>query len=114
MMASPLNRSPGKVLYSNPRITPRKLLSDTVVRDALALLRASVDYGTSHIAALPNAQVFGKTGTSQNFRDAWFIGFTGDLVVGIWVGTDNNTPMKTVTGGTVPAKIFKNFMSRIE
>src|SRR5207248_2838704 len=52
----------------------------------------------------------GKTGTSQNFRDAWFIGFNDTLIVGVWVGNDDRAPMDRVTGGSLPAAIWKRFM----
>src|SRR5262249_38602471 len=57
--------------------------------------------------------VYGKTGTSQNFRDAWFIGFTNDMVTGVWVGNDDNTPMDKVTGGTLPVMIWHDYMAPI-
>ncbi|MGH6933069.1 MAG: hypothetical protein ACREEE_11620, partial [Dongiaceae bacterium] len=53
----------------------------------------------------------GKTGTGQDFRDAWFIGFTAELVTGVWVGNDDNSPMKKVTGGSLPTQIWQGFMS---
>jgi membrane peptidoglycan carboxypeptidase len=56
--------------------------------------------------------VAGKTGTSQDHRDAWFVGFTPDLVVGVWVGNDDNTPMRGVVGGDLPAMIWKDFTTR--
>jgi penicillin-binding protein 1A len=78
----------------------------------LELLWASVNQGTGRAAALP-VQSFGKTGTTQDSRDALFIGFAGDLVTGVWVGHDNNKPLgKSVTGGTLPAQIWRAFMSR--
>lgn len=52
----------------------------------------------------------GKTGTSQNYRDAWFIGFTPDIIAGVWVGNDDETPMRRVTGGVLPAEIWRRFM----
>jgi len=55
--------------------------------------------------------VFGKTGTTQDYRDALFVGFTGDLVVGVWVGNDDHSPMKGVTGGGLPAQIWREFLS---
>ena len=75
----------------------------------LDLLRSAVDEGTGRSAALP-IPAFGKTGTTQNYRDAWFIGFAGDLVVGVWVGNDDESPMKGVTGGGLPAQIWHAFM----
>ena len=73
------------------------------------LLRYAVAKGTGHGAELP-VMTFGKTGTSQDSRDALFIGFAGDLVVGIWVGNDDNRPMAGVSGGGLPARIWRNFM----
>jgi penicillin-binding protein 1A len=69
-----------------------------------------VQNGTARKAKL-DRPVYGKTGTSQNFRDAWFIGLTGDLVTGVWVGNDDNAPMDKVTGGTLPVVIWHDFMA---
>ena len=102
-------------------VTPRGLLSQTPEpahealskreRDGLlTLLRAVMERGTGMAANL-GPQTFGKTGTSQDYRDAWFIGFAGDLVVGVWMGNDDNTPMRRVTGGTYPAQIWREFMA---
>jgi penicillin-binding protein 1A len=73
------------------------------------LLSAVVEGGSGHRARLP-IRTYGKTGTSQEHRDAWFIGFAGNLVVGVWVGNDDDSPMKGVTGGSLPAQIWKSFM----
>ena len=73
------------------------------------LLGYAVAKGTGHGAELP-VSTFGKTGTSQDSRDALFIGFAGDLVVGMWVGNDDNRPMEGVSGGGLPARIWRNFM----
>ena len=78
----------------------------TQLRD---LLRLPVQRGTARAAAL-DGYAAGKTGTTQDHRDAWFIGFTQSLVVGIWVGNDDRTPMDEVTGGSLPAVMWKNFM----
>ena len=53
----------------------------------------------------------GKTGTTSDYRDAWFMGFTADLVTGVWVGNDDNKPMKQVTGGGMPARLWREFMA---
>jgi membrane peptidoglycan carboxypeptidase len=74
------------------------------------LLRLVVQRGTGRAAALDGFAA-GKTGTSQNHRDAWFIGFNDSLVVGVWVGNDDNSPMEKVVGGTLPAMIWKRFMT---
>jgi penicillin-binding protein 1A len=74
------------------------------------LLRAVVTSGTGRAAGL-SAPAYGKTGTTQDYHDALFIGFVGDLVVGVWVGNDDNAPMKRVAGGGLPAQIWRDFMS---
>ncbi|WP_083672098.1 transglycosylase domain-containing protein [Sphingomonas montana] len=76
----------------------------------LDLLSATVNQGTGRNAAL-RTQVFGKTGTTQNNRDAIFIGFAGEIVTGVWVGNDDNTPLKGVAGGGLPARIWRDFMA---
>jgi 1A family penicillin-binding protein len=77
--------------------------------DLLGLLQLVVERGTGREAD-PGAFAAGKTGTSQNNRDAWFVGFTEPLVAGVWVGNDDDTPMKGVTGGDLPAHIWRQFM----
>ena len=79
-------------------------------RNLVGLLRLVVERGTGREADF-GAFAAGKTGTSQHHRDAWFIGFTEPLVVGVWVGNDDEAPMKEVTGGKLPARIWRNFMS---
>ena len=75
----------------------------------LDLLWAAANRGTGRRAAISTA-TFGKTGTTQNNRDALFIGFAGDLVVGVWVGRDDNRSLGKITGGTAPADIWRRFM----
>jgi 1A family penicillin-binding protein len=77
----------------------------------IALLRGVVEHGTGRAAALPGFAA-GKTGTAQDYRDAWFVGFTDTLVVGVWVGNDDHSPMRRVLGGTLPATIWKKFMEQ--
>jgi penicillin-binding protein 1A len=76
----------------------------------LDLLFTAVDQGTGREARL-RIPAFGKTGTSQDHRDALFVGMAGDLVAGVWVGNDDNTPMRGVTGGTLPARAWGEFMA---
>jgi penicillin-binding protein 1A len=76
-----------------------------------SMLLDAVQSGTGRAAQLP-IETFGKTGTTQDSRDALFIGFAGDLVVGIWIGDDNNQPMQGVTGGGLPARLWRAFMLR--
>ncbi|MDE2285713.1 MAG: PBP1A family penicillin-binding protein [Hyphomicrobiales bacterium] len=79
--------------------------------ELIGLLRGVVDHGTGHAAALSGFAA-GKTGTAQDYRDAWFIGFSDALVVGVWVGNDDHSPMRRVVGGTLPAMIWKKFMEQ--
>ncbi|MFN7026358.1 MAG: PBP1A family penicillin-binding protein [Pseudorhizobium sp.] len=76
--------------------------------DLLGLLQLVVEKGTGR-GADPGTFAAGKTGTSQNNRDAWFVGFTKSLVVGVWVGNDDDTPMRGLTGGSLPARIWRDF-----
>jgi penicillin-binding protein 1A len=77
----------------------------------LELLKSVVSRGTGRAAAL-SLETFGKTGTTQDHRDAIFVGFAGDLVTAVWVGNDDNTPLKGVEGGGLPARIWRDFMSQ--
>ncbi len=93
---------------------------DTVIegsdwnRNALVqLLEGVVTNGTGRAARL-DRRTAGKTGTTQDYRDAWFIGFTSDIVVGVWVGNDDNSPMDGVVGGDLPAKIWHDFVEEAE
>ena len=79
------------------------------IRDEMRTLLGSSIRGTGRDANLP-VQAFGKTGTSQSGRDAWFIGFANDLVVGVWVGNDDNSPNPGLHGGGIPAQIWRQFM----
>lgn len=79
--------------------------------ELIALLRGVIEHGTGRAAELGGFAA-GKTGTTQDYRDAWFIGFDNSLVVGVWVGNDDHSPMKGVAGGSLPAKMWKDFMEQ--
>jgi penicillin-binding protein 1A len=89
--------------------TSRKSMSGGTHEELESMLRAAINRGTGRGAVLPIAN-FGKTGTTQDYRDALFVGYAGDLVVGVWVGNDDNTPLNGVTGGSTPARIWADFM----
>ena len=74
------------------------------------MMKETLTTGTAHKAALPGWAAAGKTGTSQDFRDAWFIGYTGHLVAGVWLGNDDASPTKKITGGGLPVEIWSKFM----
>jgi penicillin-binding protein 1A len=75
------------------------------------MMQETLTTGTARKAALAGFPAAGKTGTSQDYRDAWFIGYTGHLVAGVWLGNDDNTSTKKLTGGAMPADIWNRFMT---
>ncbi len=100
----------GTVLYRRSGSGPGPLVAPLHIRQMTDLLRTAVESGTGKAARI-DRPVAGKTGTSQDFRDAWFIGFADDLVTGVWFGNDNGSPMKNVTGGGLPARTWAQFMT---
>ena len=101
----------GKVLFERSGSGPRRIIKPQHVAAMNTMLRAVITYGTGKRARM-NRTVAGKTGTSQGFRDAWFIGYSGDLSAGVWVGNDDGSGMNKVTGGGLPARIWKAFMQQ--
>lgn len=99
----------GRVLYQRTDGAAAQVVNPTAVQRMNDLLRAVVGWGSGK-AANPNRPAAGKTGTSQDFRDAWFVGYTGELVTGVWMGNDDSSPMKRVTGGSLPARLWRDFM----
>jgi 1A family penicillin-binding protein len=90
-----------------------RVINEQAARQLIWMMEKVVSQGTGSRARLPDWQVAGKTGTTQAARDAWFIGFTADYVAGVWMGYDDNTPLAGVTGGGLPAEIWKETMSRV-
>jgi penicillin-binding protein 1A len=97
-----------RMLKTTPAAAGQSL--DPYQQPLVDLLRGVVEHGTGRMAAL-NGFAAGKTGTSQDYRDAWFIGFNDALVAGVWVGNDDDSAMKRVVGGSLPASIWKAFMT---
>ncbi len=90
-----------------------RVISDKAARELVYMMAEVVNNGTGKRAALPGRPAAGKTGTTQAARDAWFIGFTADYVAGVWMGYDDNTPLKGVTGSGLPAEIWHETMMRV-
>ncbi len=102
----------GQLLYSHERDQPQRkqIFSRNSVEMLNTMLQGVVTGGTGRAAQLDFTNAIGKTGTSSSFRDAWFMGITGQYVAGIWLGNDDFTPMSRVTGGSFPAQTWHNFM----
>jgi len=103
----------GSLLWAAPEAAPgRQVIEPEQARWMSTLLQGVVIDGTGTRARLSGHRAAGKTGTSQNSRDAWFVGYTGYLATGVWVGNDDDTPTDAVTGGQLPAQIWRSFMTQ--
>jgi penicillin-binding protein 1A len=100
----------GKILFARKPQNPGRIVEPRYVAMMNAMMRETLVSGTAQKAQLPGWPAAGKTGTSQDFRDAWFIGYTGHLVTGVWVGNDDSSPTKKATGGGLPVDIWSRFM----
>lgn len=96
----------GYQLYQREVDTENRILDAGAVKDLTKMLEKVISQGTGRRAKIPGFAA-GKTGTTQDYRDAWFVGFTDEYVIAVWVGNDDNSPMKGVTGGTLPAEIWR-------
>ena len=107
-----LNRS-GDVLYDWEKSgsKPRRVLSPLSVRYMNSMMVQVPERGTARRGALPTIRSAGKTGTTQSYRDAWYIGFTGNYLAAVWLGNDDFTTTRRMTGGSLPAMIWKRLMS---
>src|SRR6185503_1879010 len=104
----------GKVLYARNQPPLGRIIDAQYVGMMNAMLQETLTSGTAHSADLPGWQAAGKTGTSQDYRDAWFIGYTANLVTGVWLGNDDGAPTKRVSGGGMPVAIWSQFMRGAE
>jgi penicillin-binding protein 1A len=99
-----------KLLYERDDRPLGRVVDATYVAEMNAMMQQTLLIGTAKHASLPGWPAAGKTGTSQDFRDAWFMGYTAHLVTGVWLGNDDGTPTKHVTGGSLPVEIWSRFM----
>jgi penicillin-binding protein 1A len=104
----------GKVLYEHKPSEIGTVVAPTEEMAMMRLMSQVTATGTGKAARLEDRPTAGKTGTTQDFHDAWFVGFTADLVCGVWMGNDDNSPMHKATGGTLPARMFHAFMTDAE
>jgi penicillin-binding protein 1A len=100
----------GKVLYARPADSLGQVIEPRNVAMMNTMMQETLLSGTAHKAELPGWMAAGKTGTSQDFRDAWFIGYTAHLVTGVWLGNDDNSPTRKATGGGLPVEVWTRFM----
>ncbi|MEO6339185.1 MAG: penicillin-binding protein 1A, partial [Caulobacteraceae bacterium] len=101
----------GKVLYENRSGARTNVIGNPALTYMNQMLRGVIHGGTGGRAAVPGYDIAGKTGTTSDYKDAWFVGYTGGFVAAVWTGKDNNTPMAKVTGGGEPAEIWRAFMA---
>ena len=103
------------VSFSNKHMRSEKerVLSSETAHNIIYMLEKAVSEGTGKNASFPHWEAAGKTGTTQDSRDAWFIGFTSQYIAGVWIGYDNNQPLTGVNGGSLPAEIWSLIMDEI-
>lgn len=100
----------GKLLYMRQPEERNQVIDTRHVGMMNAMMRETLISGTAKKAEIPGWPAAGKTGTSQDYRDAWFIGYTANLVTGVWLGNDDNSPTKKATGGGLPVEVWSRFM----
>jgi penicillin-binding protein 1A len=105
----------GEVVYDHERDgpKPRRVLSEQAVSAMNSILVQIPEWGTGRRAALPGIRSGGKTGTTQGYRDAWYVGFTGNFTTAVWLGNDDFTPTRKVTGGLLPAMTWQRLMAYV-
>jgi penicillin-binding protein 1A len=108
-----ITNSRGEVIYRHDRDAPppQQIFDPAIVAEMDGMLHQVVEAGTGRRAHLDNTEVAGKTGTTNGYKDAWFIGFTGNYVCTVWYGNDDDTSMKEMTGGTLPAATWHEIMA---
>ena len=102
----------GKVLYKRADNGLGRVIDPNAVGMMNAMMHETFVIGTARKGDIPGWDFAGKTGTSQDFRDAWFIGYSGSLVTGVWLGNDDGEPTKKASGGNLPVDIWKTYMTQ--
>ncbi len=104
----------GHILFDQAKDEPSHIVSARAISAMNDMMNSVVAGGTGHGASLDYYPAGGKTGTTQSFKDAWFVGYTAQWVGGVWMGNDNASPMRSVTGGSLPAEIWKGVMLKAQ
>src|SRR6202011_5205307 len=103
-------RTGNKILFAHAPQSLGRIIEGRYVAMMNSMMRETLTMGTAQKAQLPGWPAAGKTGTSQDFRDAWFVGYTSHLVAGVWLGNDDSSPTRKATGGGLPVEIWSRFM----
>jgi penicillin-binding protein 1A len=104
-----VKRKNGEIIYSRKTSGIGRVVSADTIEDMKSMMREVMENGTGTNALVKNVyEIGGKTGTSQDYRDAWFLGFVENYTIGIWMGRDDDKTMQNVTGGSLPAKLWHN------
>ena len=101
----------GEIIYERPEYDPARVYDRANAETMTAMMAEVIRSGTGKAASIEGWPIAGKTGTSQSSRDAWFIGYSSQLLGGIWTGNDDDTPMNEVTGGGLPARLWSDMMT---
>ena len=107
---SKVKTASGKLLYQRKGTNNGRVIDPNYVAMMNTMMQETLLTGTARKGSLPGWQAAGKTGTSQDWRDAWFIGYTSHLITGVWLGNDDNSPTKKASGGNLPVEIWSRFM----